>query len=92
MEFSKISLIFSWTVTLSLSALTVWMSLNSLPVDAVLKITELSWTETLAHTGFYCWKAKNENRAKHGQKFLKEFAEQYGADIAVRMAEIVLKD
>ena len=42
--------------------------------------------------GFYFWKAKNENRAKYAQRFLKQFADKYGADVAVRVAEIVLKD
>ena len=37
-------------------------------------------------------KAKNENRAKYAQRFLKQFADKYGADVAVRVAEIVLKD
>jgi len=38
------------------------------------------------------WKSKNENRAKYAQRFLKQFASQYGADVALRAAEIVLKD
>ena len=43
-------------------------------------------------TGFYLWKSKNENRAKYAQRFLKQFADKYGADVALRAAEIVLKD
>ena len=46
----------------------------------------------LAGACFYFWKAKNENRAKYAQRFLKQFADKYGADVAVRVAEIVLKD
>ena len=42
--------------------------------------------------GFYLWKSKNENRAKYAQRFLNRFADKYGADIALRAAEIVLKD
>ncbi len=42
--------------------------------------------------GFYLWKSKNENRAKYAQRFLTRFAGQYGADVALRAAEIVLKD
>ena len=45
-----------------------------------------------AVTGFYLWKSKNENRAKYAQRFLKQFADKYGADVALRAAEIVLKD
>ena len=32
------------------------------------------------------------NGAKYAQRFLKQFADKYGADVAVRVAEIVLKD
>ena len=42
--------------------------------------------------GFYYWKSKNENRAKYAQRFLNKFADKYGADAALRAAEIVLKD
>ena len=40
----------------------------------------------------YLWKAKNENRAKYAQKFVKQFANTYGIDAAIRIAEVVLKD
>lgn len=63
-----------------------------LSIDALLVITPLSWTETGTATAFYYWKAKNENRAKYGHTFLKQFAEKWGPEIAVRMTEIVLKD
>ena len=92
MEFSKKLLIFSWSVTITLTVMTICFSLKQLPIDAMYVITPLSWAETGTATGFYFWKARTENRAKHGQKFLKEFAEEYGAEIALRMAEIVLKD
>lgn len=92
MEFSKKLLFFSWAVTLILTVDTIWMSLQSLPLDAMIVITPLAWTETGVATGYYYWKSKNENRAKYAQKFLREIAKEWGADTAVRMAEIVLKD
>lgn len=92
MEFSKKLLYFSWGVTLVLTSVLIWFSIKLLPLDALLVVTPLSWAETGTATAFYYWKSKNENRAKHGQAFLREFAEKWGADIAVRMAEIVLKD
>ena len=91
-EFSKKLLFFSWLVTLAVTVLSICFSLKSMPMDALYMITPLSWAETGTATGFYFWKARTENRAKHGQTFLKEFAEKYGADIALRMAEIVLKE
>ena len=92
MELSKKMLFFSWAITLLLTAGTIWMSLKSLPLDAMIVITPLSWTETGVATGYYYWKSKNENRAKYAQKFLREIAREWGADTAIRMAEIVLKD
>ena len=92
MEFSKRLLYFSWAVTLILTMITVWLSLRAMPSDAMLVITPMAWTETGVATGYYYWKAKNENRAKYAQRFLKEIAKEWGTETAVRMAEIVLKD
>ena len=92
MEFSKKLLYFSWGVTLVLTSVLIWFSIKLLPLDALLVVTPLSWAETGTATAFYYWKSKNENRTKYGQMFLREFSEKWGADIAVRMAEIVLKD
>ena len=92
MEFSKKLLYFSWSITIVLTTLLIWFSVKGLPIDGLIEVARLSWAETGAATGFYYWKAKNENRAKYGQTFLKYFAEKWGTDVAVRMAEIVLKD
>lgn len=91
-EFSKRLLVFSWAVTIILTVLTIRMSVKGLPLDAMLVITPLAWTESTTLSGFYLWKAKNENRAKYAQKFLKEFARDWGPETALRVAEIVLKD
>lgn len=92
MEFSKKMLFFSWTVTLALTVLLIDFSLNELPLDALYVIAPLSWAETGTATGFYFWKAKNENRAKYAQKFLKEVSQEWGTETAIRISEIVLKD
>lgn len=92
MEFSKKLLYFSWCITIVLTALLIWFSLKTLPLDALIVIAPLSWAETGTATAFYYWKAKNENRAKYTQRFLREYTEQWGSEIAIRMAEIVLKD
>ena len=92
MELSKKLLFFSWTVTLLLTALLVYNSFKALPLDGLIVVVPLSWTETGVSTGYYYWKSKNENRAKYAQKFLKEIANEWGVDTAVRIAEIVLKD
>lgn len=92
MEFSKKLLYFSWAITLILTALLVYGSLVSLPLDGLLTLASLAWAETGVSTGYYYWKAKNENRAKYAQAFLKHVATEWGVDTAVRMAEIVLQD
>ena len=92
MEFSKKLLLLSWTVTLILTVLTIWMSLKELPMDAMYVIAPLAWAETATATGYYFWKAKNENRAKYAQQFLERLGEKWGPEAALRVAEIVLKD
>lgn len=92
MEFSKKLLYFSWGVTILLTILTITFSVKQLSIDALIVIAPLSWAETGTATAFYYWKSKNENRTKYGQMFLREFAEKWGADVAIRMSEIVLKD
>lgn len=92
MEFSKKLLFFSWGVTIVLTVLTILFSITHLSLDALIVITPLSWAETGTATAFYYWKSKNENRTKYAQMFLQDFAEKWGSDTAIRMAEIVLKD
>lgn len=92
MEFSKKLCIFVWSVTITLTVITIWMSQNDKPLDAMLVITPLSWAAADVVTGFYLWKAKNENRAKYAQKFLREIAKEWDSETAIRIAEIVLKD
>ena len=92
MEFSKKLLYFSWTITLILTILMLWFSIKQWSLEGLIIVTPLAWTETGVSTGYYYWKSKNENRAKYGQTFLKEFADKWGPETALRMAEIVLKE
>ena len=81
MEFSKKLIIFSYTVLFILLVLYFVVEDKS------------SWaTIVCAATAFYLWKSENENRAKYAQRFLTKFADKYGADVALHLAEIVLKD
>lgn len=79
-------------MTIILTTLSVYLSLAMLPMDAMYTCVPLSWAETGTATGYYFWKSKNENRAKYAQKFLKEVANEWGSETAIRVAEIVLKD
>ena len=85
MEFSKKWLICSALVSLALI----------IACAAGADLTEITLAvlaETTASSGFYLWKAKNENRATYAQKYMDKWAEKYGPEAAARIAEIVLKD
>jgi hypothetical protein len=92
MEFSKKLLFFSWSITIVLTILLILFSIKMWVLDGVITVTSLSWAETATATGFYYWKSKNENRTKYGQMFLSEYSDKWSPEVALRMAEIVLKD
>lgn len=88
MPFSKKILILSYTILIVLLGLFFVVEDKSSWVVVI-----CAWiTECGAVMAFYLWKSKNENRAKYAQRFLVKFADKYGADVALRLAEIVLKD
>ena len=73
MEFSKKWLICSALVSLALI----------IACAAGADLTEITLAvlaETTASSGFYLWKAKNENRAKYAQKYMDKWAEKYGPE------------
>lgn len=92
MEFSKKMLLLLTAVSVSLCVYTAWGSYHGVDVTAVAVLAGTSLVADGTWGGFYLWKAKNENRAKYAQRFIKQLADKYGADIALRAAEIVLKD
>lgn len=92
MSFSKKLLLCSSMVTLILTIVCIWFSIAGLSLEAVSIVTPLAWAETGTATGYYFWKAKNENRAKYAQRFLQEITQNWDSETALRMAEIVLKD
>lgn len=88
MEWSKRILIFSYT-------LLVLLLIASFLVTDTASIATIicAWIlECSAATGFYFWKAKNENRSKYAMKFVRELADQYGMDATAQILETVLKD
>lgn len=58
----------------------------------LVEITLAVIAETTASSGFYLWKAKNENRSKYALKYIKSLPETYTAEEKARFLEIVLKD
>lgn len=88
MEWSKRILIFSYLM------LVVFIVIFLVVDDKASAATVLcGWiVECGAATGFYFWKAKNENRSKYAQIFVRELAEKHGLDATARIIEAVLKD
>ena len=88
MEWSKRILIFSYFM------LVVFIVIFLASDDKAAAATVLcGWiVECGAATGFYFWKAKNENRRKYALKFVRELAEKHGLDATARIIEAVLKD
>lgn len=92
MEFSKKMLMLHIFISVVLCGITVAGTLRGWDVTAIAALAGTSLVTDGTWGGFYLWKSKNENRAKYAQRFLNRFADKYGADIALRAAEIVLKD
>lgn len=92
MEFSKKMLVLHIIISVTLCAVTVVGAFQGREVTAIAALAGTSLVTDGTWGGFYLWKSKNENRAKYAQRFLNRFAGQYGADVALRAAEIVLKD
>ena len=92
-EVSKLILIVSWPVALTLTAIAIFGVFKELEqVSELTTIAGFAWAELTAAHAFYYWKAKNENRAKGSQKLIKELAEKYGIESAATFAEIIYKD
>ena len=92
MEFSKKLLVSMLAATMICGVVIINGSLHNHDMTALqLFASDLLKTDGVVGA-LYLWKAKNENRAKYAQKFVKQFANTYGIDAAIRIAEVVLKD
>lgn len=91
-EFSKIALTLQYIVSFLLVATTIIGTLIGCDVTAIAAIAGTSILVDGYATKHYYWKARNENRAKYAQEFVKSFAETYGIEAAIQLAETVLKE
>lgn len=92
MEFSKKIVRLSWGVNLVILLLIVILPMFQVPVDGLVSALPYTWGEVTAIQGCYLWKAKNENRHKYAMKYMDKLAVKFDPDVAIRIAEIVLKD
>lgn len=91
-EFSKIVLTLQYIVSFLLVATTIIGTLIGCDVTAIAAIAGASILVDGYATKHYYWKARNENRAKYAQEFVRSFAETYGIEAAIQLAETVLKE
>lgn len=91
-SFSKKMLILFSANSLVLTGMTIVVSFTHYDPTALSVVTAASYCVDGTWGGFYLWKSKNENRAKYAQEFIREFADKYGIDAAIRVAEVVLKE
>lgn len=93
METSKKLVYISDFVAVCLSAAVICGTfLTEKDISPLAQVTVASLAECGAANGFYYWKAKNENRYKYVIKLIREWAEKYGIDAVIRIADIVLKE
>ena len=92
LEFSKRMLFLYVGISIILIAITIIGTLMGKDVTAIAALAGTSLIVDGTWGGFYLWKSKNENRAKYALRFIMMFAEKYGIDAAIRIAEVVLKD
>lgn len=92
MEFSKKALLFQYAISILLIAVTIIGTFTDHDVTAIAVMAGSSILVDGWDTKHYFWKARNENRAKYAQKFVRSFANKYGFEAAIRIAEVVLKE
>lgn len=92
MRTSKLILFTDYAIAILLLVIVVigaYLEKDMSPVTAV----AAGWDAKVAlSTGFYYWKAKNENRSKYAMKLVRELARDYGIENVVDLANTVLKD
>ena len=92
MQTSKLILAVDFTVAILLSVAVVVGSFLSISMTEVAVIAGLWDAQLGIAVGFYYWKSKNENRRREAVSLVKSFAETYGIDAVVSLAEVILKD
>lgn len=67
----------------------VYITMNTAPLSWI--VSALG-AELSIYSGFYCWKARSENKAKYAQLFVAKIADKYGIEMAIKIANVVLND
>lgn len=92
MEFSKLLTLIANFIWGILIVLIIVLPNLGLTIDGLVSIFPDVSGVVAVIDGFYFWKNKNANRSKYAMKYVNRFADKYGMEWAVRIAEVVLKD
>lgn len=92
MKTSKVILLADFTIAILLAVAVTTGAYLDKDMSQVAAIA-VGWDAQLAvATGFYYWKAKNENRSKYAMRLVKQLANEYGIENVVNLAQTILKD
>lgn len=92
MQTSKLILLADFTVAILLTIAVTTGAYLERDMSQVAAVA-VGWDGQLAvATGFYFWKAKNENRSKYAMKLVKQLAKEYGIENVVNLSQTILKD
>ena len=89
---SKLILFLDFLVALTLTGLVVIGSFLDKDMSQVTAVAMLWDAQLGVVSGFYFWKAKNENRSKGVQKLITDLAKEYGIESVAQIAEIIFKE
>lgn len=93
LTFSKKLLIAGLTISLLMCiACVVLRVIFDKEISDIMAVTLATFFTDSTYGSFYYWKEKNANRAKYAQQFVLLFADAYGVEAAIRIAEVVLRD
>lgn len=92
MEFSKILVAVAIIINLIIIIFTVSICRETNDTSALGYLAIGDGGALATAVGFYFWKSKNENRYKHCQRIMNEWAEKYGVDTAIQLADTILRD
>ena len=91
-EFSKLIVIVAILLNVAIIGLVCYMVYKTNDTTPLCYLAIGDGGAMATGIAFYFWKAKNENRYKHAQRIMDEWADKYGVETAIQLADTVLKD
>ncbi len=92
MQTSKLILLVDFIVAILLAVAVVLGSYLERDMSQAAAVAVCWDGQVAVATGFYYWKAKNENRSKYAMRLVKQLANEYGIENVISLAETILKD